>query len=237
MPKVDTDIVAENANWTFENIADSFENHVAKSSPFYPEWHHLVCNLSSFFLPPGPCLIYDLGTSTGLLSRRLLSWNKSRQDLRLVGVDSVETMVAKATELGSDDPRATYVCQNIAELELEPCSLVVMFYTMQFIHPHVRQDVFNRIYKALKWGGALIMFEKVRAPDARFQDYMSQLYVDFKLEKGLTEDEIVHKTRSLKGVMEPFSTQGNIDLMKRAGFVDIMTVAKWVCFEGWLAVK
>ena len=37
--------------------------------------------------------------------------------------------------------------------------------------------------------------------------------------------------------MEPFSTQGNIDLMKRAGFVDIMPVSKWVCFEGFLAIK
>ena len=28
-----------------------------------------------------------------------------------------------------------------------------------------------------------------------------------------------------------------LDLMKRAGFVDIMTIYKWVCFEGWLAIK
>lgn len=80
------------------------------------------------------------------------------------------------------------------------------------------------------------MFEKVRAPDARFQDMMSSLYVDFKLQQGFSEQEIVNKSRSLKGVLEPFSTQGNIDLMKRAGFVDIMTVFKHLCFEGFLAV-
>jgi tRNA (cmo5U34)-methyltransferase len=38
-------------------------------------------------------------------------------------------------------------------------------------------------------------------------------------------------------VQEPFSTQGYIDLYKRAGFVDIMSVIKWVCFEGFLAIK
>ena len=45
------------------------------------------------------------------------------------------------------------------------------------------------------------------------------------------------KTRSLKGILEPFSTQGNIDMMKRAGFVDITTVQKSLCFEGFFAIK
>ena len=50
-------------------------------------------------------------------------------------------------------------------------------------------------------------------------------------------EEIVAKARSLKGVMEPFSTQGNVEMLKRAGFVDYMTVMKYVCFEGFLAIK
>ena len=45
------------------------------------------------------------------------------------------------------------------------------------------------------------------------------------------------KSRSLKGVMEPFSTQGNLDMLKRAGFQDVMTIQKYVCFEGFLAIK
>jgi tRNA (cmo5U34)-methyltransferase len=49
--------------------------------------------------------------------------------------------------------------------------------------------------------------------------------------------EVLGKQRSLKGVLEPFSTQGNIDLLKRAGFVDIMTIMKSICFEGFLAIK
>ena len=45
------------------------------------------------------------------------------------------------------------------------------------------------------------------------------------------------KARSLKGVLEPFSREGNLGLMQRAGFVDIMSVFKYVCFEGFLAIK
>ena len=85
--------------------------------------------------------------------------------------------------------------------------------------------------------GAFLLFEKVRAPDARFQDMMSSIYVDYKLDRGYTPDQIVSKSKSLKGVLESFSSQANIDLMKRAGFVDIMSVMKYVCFEGFIGVK
>jgi tRNA (cmo5U34)-methyltransferase len=81
------------------------------------------------------------------------------------------------------------------------------------------------------------MFEKVRAPDARFQDMMVGMYNEFKLDQGFDYEEIVTKTRSLKGVLEPFSTQGNLDLFARAGFKDVTTVMKYICFEGFIAIK
>ena len=81
------------------------------------------------------------------------------------------------------------------------------------------------------------MFEKVRFPDARFQDIMSQIYIDFKLDQGFSEIDIINKSKSLKGVMEPFSSQGNLELLKRAGFKDIVTVFKYLNFEGFLSIK
>jgi len=81
------------------------------------------------------------------------------------------------------------------------------------------------------------MFEKVRFPDARFQDIISTTYMDYKLKQGYSESDIVNKTMSLKGILEPFSTLGNIDLMKRSGFADIASVQKFLCFEGFLAIK
>jgi tRNA (cmo5U34)-methyltransferase len=108
---------------------------------------------------------------------------------------------------------------------------------MQFIHPSNRQEVFNRIYNSLEWGGAFIFFEKTRANDARFQDYQNQLYSDFKLANGFDESEIINKTRSLKGILEPFSSEGNHGLLERAGFIDYMTIFKSISFQGFLAIK
>ena len=81
------------------------------------------------------------------------------------------------------------------------------------------------------------MVEKVRGPDARFQDILNQAYIEFKLSQGFSESQIINKSKSLKGILEPFSTKGNLDLLKRAGFKDVLTVFKYACFEGFLAIK
>jgi len=95
----------------------------------------------------------------------------------------------------------------------------------------------NKIYESLNWGGAFLLFEKVRGADARFQDILTGLYTDYKLRVGYTPEDIVSKSRSLKGVLEPFSSKGNVEMLERAGFVDINTVQKYICFEGFLAIK
>ncbi len=115
--------------------------------------------------------------------------------------------------------------------------LIISYYTMQFIHAKHRQKIFKKIYDCLNWGGAFIIFEKVRAPDARFQDIVSQIYDDFKSNNGFSEKEILLKTRSLRGVLDPYTSAENKRYLKRAGFKDILSIQKFLCFEGFLAVK
>ena len=98
-------------------------------------------------------------------------------------------------------------------------------------------DSLDGIYESLNWGGGFFLFEKTRAPDARFQDMMTSLYTEFKLDNNFNSDEIINKTQSLKGVLEPFSSKGNQELLNRAGFKDISSIFKYVCFEGVLAIK
>ena len=69
------------------------------------------------------------------------------------------------------------------------------------------------------------------------KDQAYQTYNEFKIQQGFRPNEIIAKSNSLKGVLEPFSTLGNISLLKRAGFKDIMTVFKYGSFEGFLAIK
>ena len=236
MAQVDNRITAENAAWTFSGIADEFDEHVIKSVPLYEMGHDLVCKLSDFFLPEN-AVVTELGTSTGALAGKFLRHNAARGDIRYVAVDREEGMLELARQRCAEDPRVTFLNEDIVTYPIEKSTMVLSYFTLQFIPPRSRQDVYDRIYDALEWGGALVLFEKVRAPDARFQDIANQLYHEFKLDQGFDEVEILNKQRSLKGILEPFSTQGNIDMLRRAGFVDIMPMIKYVSFEGFLAIK
>lgn len=236
MANVGQDIEARNAAWTFEGIEDRFDEHVRLSVPLYDEGHEIACRLGDFFLPPEGTVI-ELGTSTGVLAQKFLQFHKDRSDIRYIGIDRVEGMLAVARQRCAADPRAEFVHGDVSGVPFPEASLVLSYCTMQFVHPRTRQEVFDKVYRALQWGGAFFLFEKVRAPDARFQDLATQLYHEFKLRNGFDEKEILSKQRSLKGVLEPFSTQGNLDLLGRAGFKDVMTIIKYVCFEGFLAIK
>lgn len=229
-------ISAPNARWTFSGgVAEYFHSHVKRSIPFYHDGHDLILKLSDFFMNNGS-LVYDLGCSTGSLTRQL-AIRSAGKSVRIIGIDNEPEMVKKVQKECLNFPNVAIQEADIIDFAFEPTDLIISFYTIQFVRPRYRQQLFNEIYNALNWGGGFLLFEKVRAPDARFQDIMTSLYEDYKLDQGFSEVEIMNKARSLKGILEPFSTQGNIDLLKRAGFVDFMTVFKYICFEGFLAIK
>lgn len=239
MGEVGDRVQAENANWNFGyETVTHFDDHVSKSVPLYAEGHDLVCALSDFFIKPDS-VTYDIGCSTGTLTLKLAQHNLSNKGARFVGIDIEPGMteLAQRKKATANLDSVDFITDDVLLIDLAPVDMIVCYYTIQFIRPSLRQELLNRLYETLNWGGALLMFEKVRGPDARFQDILTALYHDYKLDRGYDGNEIMSKARSLKGVLEPFSTQGNIDMLRRAGFVDITTVMKYICFEGFVAIK
>lgn len=237
MSTVGDNISAENASWSFGgNVSETFDSHVKKSVPLYEHGHDLVCKISDFFIG-NASVCYELGCSTGELTLKLAQHNGRKVGAKFIGVDVEQNMVTKAQDKAKDFGNVEFSVADILQYEYVPSDLIVAYYTVQFVRPTFRQQLINNVYNSLNWGGAFIMFEKVRAPDARFQDIMTAIYTDYKLGQGYDGTEIIAKSQSLKGVLEPFSTQGNLDLLNRAGFVDCMSIMKYVCFEGFIAIK
>ena len=234
--KVDKSIVAKNSSWTFSgNVAKNFDKHIDKSVPLYGWSHDLGLKISDFFVKKNS-KIHDLGCSTGTFIKKI-NLRHNNKKIFIKGYDIEKKMVALAKKNNQKNKNVKINFENISSANLKDSDFITSFYTIQFIHPSQRQKIFNKIFKELNWGGGFLFFEKVRAPDARFQDMMGLIYNDFKLDNNFSPSEIIAKSRSLKGVLEPFSSKANIDLLKRAGFKDITTVFKFICFEGFLAIK
>ena len=230
-------IKADNASWTFDNeVWKNFDSHINNSIPLYLLCHKLGLEISDFFLEKNSNVL-DLGSSTGTFVNKLNERHLNKH-LKIKGYDAIKKMTLAARKNNKNNKNIKFLNKDIVKNKLpNNIDLITSFFTITFIKPSQRQAVFNKIFKSLNWGGAVIFFDKVRAPDARFQDIMTQVYTNFKLDRNFSPEEIINKTNSLKGVLEPYSTNENFLFLKRAGFKDYMTIFKCISFEGFLAIK
>lgn len=228
-------IEKKHGSWSFaDGVAPVFADHARKSIPGYDLGHDLIGKMANHFLgPESKCI--DVGCSSGELLNLL--WQRhGHKSPELVGIDIEPEMVA-AAQAKAADPSLTFETADALHQSYEDCDVVCLYYVLQFVKPKVRQALLDKIWKEMNWGGALFLFEKVRGADARFQDIITAAYWDFKSDQGFKDEEITGKWRSLQGVMEPFSEQGNLGLLRRAGWEDIETIWRWGPFQGFLAIK
>lgn len=228
---------AGNGGWTFSgDVHTVFDDHVSKSVPLYAESHEVGIQLSDFFIHEG-AVVYDIGCSTGTLLRKLATYHAGKKNVRFVGIDPVPAMVEHARAKSKDFENIEFIVGDAVNFDFQKSDLILSYYTLQFILPKYRQEVFDKIFSALNWGGGLVLFEKMRFPDARFQDITVQLYHEYKLTNGYSPSDILGKSRSLKGILEPFSEAANCELMSRAGFKDMTSIMRYLSFVGYLAIK
>ena len=226
------------SSWDFGGDTPiKFDEHISKSVPGYEFGQDIISNYSDFFVNLTPKLIYDIGCSTGSLISKIESRHPDK-DLKFTGIDIVPEMIEVAKKRKYLNPnKFTFECKDILDMNFKKSSIITSYYTLQFILPSVRQQLVNKIYESLTWGGAFFVFEKTRGPDGRFQDMNTHVYNDYKINKGYSPTEIFSKSRSLAGVLEPFSDIGNIEMFERAGFKDIEYIFTNICFKGWICIK
>tara|TARA_Y100000590_G_scaffold450974_1_gene591558 strand:- start:1565 stop:2263 length:699 start_codon:yes stop_codon:yes gene_type:complete len=219
--------------WKFnKQVAENFNSHVSKSVPLYEISHLHAINISNFFLGDGSTC-YDIGCSTGTLLKAIKKKNEKKK-LNLIGLDNSRPMIKVANKKNEG---IFFKYSDISKEKLTKSDFILSLYTIQFVRPSKRQQIFNKIYNALNFSGGFLMYEKIRADDVRFQDIMNFLYFDFKRSHGLSEEEIINKEILLRGVLEPSTDKENLKYLRKAGFKRIMPVAQHLNFKGYLAVK
>ncbi len=238
MPEVGDVIKAENARWRFSGDESAkLAEHIEKSIPGYLEGHQLTLQLSDFFIKSNS-RVYDLGCTTGILTQRVAS-RHADANIEVIGIDREPSLITVARKRVNDSLKEhlKYETKNIVDLNFENSDFIISYYTLQFVTLAERENVLDGVWKSLNPGGAFLLFEKTRETSSRFQDLMTLLYNDFKLDNGYSGNEIIAKARSLKGVLQPLSSQENIQALNRVGFKEISLVSKNLCFEGYLAIK
>ena len=236
--QVGTDIALNQETWSFADALEQFDEHILQSVPNCQQQREYIASLSRFFLHAN-ARVYEIGVSTGGLAEVVLERTPER-NLSYIGLDVEASMVHKANQRLSHDKRFQAVCANAVEYPFDqpdPPTLVISYYTLQFVPRPERKRLLKRIFDALAPGGALILYEKTLGEDAQIQDMLTQLYFDFKSEQGLSADSILNKAIALRGVSMPLSLSGNQQLLQETGFSSVEMIYRAYCFAGYLAIK
>lgn len=232
---VGTEIELHQETWSFADSISHFDQHILQSVPHCQEQREYIAALSKFFLFSGS-RVYEIGVSTGGLAHALLTCMPER-DFQYIGLDLEPEMIAKARERLQDEPRFQAHQANATTFAFEPASVIISYYTLQFIPPAERLALLKRLYQALTPGGALILYEKTLGENAPIQDLLNQLYLDFKAAQGLSPEAILNKALALRGVSLPISLTQNLDQLRLAGFETVELIYRAYCFAGFLALK
>lgn len=226
-------------------VARVFDDMIRRSVPGYASTVTFSGWLAGRFAQPGTAC-YDLGCSLGAT---LLACSDAIAEalgeeqaatVQLFGVDNAEAMLAGCRQrlerlLGARMP--TLIEADLRQLELLPSSVIILNWTLQFVPPDDRSALLQRIHDALVSGGVLILSEKVVDEDARCQNLLEELHLDFKRAQGYSELEIAAKRSAIEQVLIPETLASHRRRLQTIGFDAVLTWQRQLNFASLLAVK
>jgi tRNA (cmo5U34)-methyltransferase len=222
-----------------ERVARVFDDMVARSVPYYDEIQRLQVELAVEFLPERESLVYDLGCSTGTTLHLLATHARCPKGARFVGIDNSAAMLGEAkAKLAAAAGRVELLEADLnAGVELRPCRIVFLNWTLQFVRPLYREALVRRVFEALEPGGALFLSEKVLLSNSLLNRLYIEHYLRYKRSRGYSDAEIQRKREALENVLVPYRLDENRVMLERAGFGTIDAFFRWLNFACLLAVK
>lgn len=196
-------------DWTFEDkgVARGFDAHVREQLPWYDIVSNGVAHLVRTFAPMNS-RVYDIGASTGNLSRALESTIFAR-NIDWINIEPSLQMRNNFRGIG------LVSALQAEEYTYQPFSCAVMMLSLMFIDPEERAGLLSKLYGAMKPKGAMIVVDKFHVGGGRVGTSLKSLTWVHKLAAGAEPEEIIRKEISLNGAQIPS------DLMdfEDAGFI------------------
>lgn len=218
-----------------EDVASVFDDMLSRSVPFYNEMLKLTTAFALQYAKKNS-VVYDLGCSTATTLINIA--NHSKIDLDLIGIDTSEAMLKRASSkshaYGID---IEFIQNDIFNVDFKKSDVIISNYTLQFIRPLQREKLIKKIYNSLHEGSIFIFSEKVITDNKTLNKLFIDEYYNFKKEQGYSEFEIAQKREALENVLIPYSYEENKNMILDAGFSHFDCIFKWVNFATFIAVK
>jgi tRNA (cmo5U34)-methyltransferase len=198
----------------------------------------MACEVAADFAVDGTNL-FDLGCSTGTT---LLALDRAVSfDVRFVGIDNSEAMLAQARRKFADAGLSRRHELIFADLHegpvIENASVVTLILTLQFIRPLHRERIIRRVAQGLNKDGCLILVEKLTTANTLLNRLYIKYYYDLKRRSGYSDIEISQKREALENVLIPYREEENREMLLNCGFRHVEEMFRWYNFGAMIALK
>ena len=221
-----------------EHVVRVFDDMIRRSVPGYGLLLEMISVITAQYAQPDTAL-YDLGCSLG--ASTLAMRHHAPAGSRIIAIDNAPAMIEQARHNIAADRAAipvSVLCGDLRTVAFEsPMSLATFNLTLQFIPADERIALLTRIADALTPEGALILSEKIKAPDARDDQVLIDLHHGFKRAQGYSDMEIAQKRSALDTVLIPDTLDTHIARLHEAGFTRVVPWFQCFNFVSLLAVR
>ncbi|WWO97822.1 MAG: carboxy-S-adenosyl-L-methionine synthase CmoA [Candidatus Dasytiphilus stammeri] len=226
-------------NWQFDSkVAKVFPDMIKRSVPGYSTIVSMIGKLAKHFVQKNT-YIYDLGCSLGAVTFSIIK-NLRVTDCKIIAIDNSPAMIAGCKKKLNKHKLKTsieIVEANICNINIKNASLVILNFTLQFIHPDERNNILTKIYNGLNTGGALILSEKFNFADDKIEKLMFIWHDEFKKTNGYSELEISQKRTMLKNVMLTDTIENHKKKLSDTGFAHAELWYQYFNFGSFIAIK
>lgn len=223
-------------DWNFGGeVPGNFYEHISNSIPNYKKIHDYVISFCEYFCFKESKLL-DVGSSTGELPIKIYDEFKERNiDIDCYEVEHDMFRALKKNINGKDIKIFNESIENI--IEGERYDLVTCIFTLQFMKHKERSEVLRKIFECMNEGSYMLLAEKVISKDSRVEAILSSILRENKIKSGLTEESVLKKEFSLRGVMNCKTEDEIIKEIECNGFRSIELLLKENSFNLYLVRK
>lgn len=227
------------ADFSFDHrVAEVFPDMIVRSVPGYSTIIAMTGVIARRYATHNSNC-YDLGCSLGAST---LAMRQQLDDVQcsIVAVDNSAAMIQRCKTLIAQDSHNSpveLIQDDILNIRCKNASVVVLNFTLQFIHPEQRQHLLATLYEGLNPGGVLLLSEKIHFEDKHLQMLNTELHHSFKRANGYSDMEISQKRTALEKVLVTDSISLHQQRLNTIGFQCVDVWFQCFNFASLVAVK
>lgn len=206
------------SKWKFDSkLAPNFVDHARKHIPDYDKVIDISVELCEDLYQKHSTII-DVGCASGETLKRL----HSKGFKNIYGVDNSQAMLDECP-----NDIAKYILSDRYPTNLPQMDVIICNWTLHFIKDKV--SYLKSIKDNLKTDGTLILSEKTT-----LDPLMISKYHEFKIQNGVTQEEIKVKEKQLLDVMFIDDIEWYINTLKEIGFSKVNVINAHYCFNTFI---